>query len=66
VAGLAKFLKNPDSLESVFAVAGSFKDSPLGEQMVEGSWRPLAIDLDAPKTLPAGSLGRCYADQLRR
>jgi len=77
VAGLAKFLKNPDSLESVFAVAGSLKDSPLGEQMVshlladghfkqlvEDSWRPQAINLDALKALPAGSLGRCYADQL--
>ena len=77
VAGLAKFLKNPDSLESVFAVAGSLKDSPLSEQMVshlladghfkqlvEDGWRPQAIDLNALKTLPAGSLGRCYADQL--
>ena len=34
VAGLAKFLKNLDPLESVFAVAGSLKNSPLGEQMV--------------------------------
>jgi ubiquinone biosynthesis protein COQ4 len=35
-------------------------------KMVAGGWRPQAIDLDALKTMPAGSIGRCYADQLRR
>ncbi|EAQ70457.1 plastoquinone biosynthesis coenzyme/ Coq4 family protein [Synechococcus sp. RS9909] len=77
VAGLATFLKNPGSLESVFAVAGSLKDSPLGEQMVQHlladshfkalvdeGWRPQPIDLQQLQTLPEGSLGRCYADQL--
>jgi hypothetical protein len=34
VAGLATFLKNPGSLDSVFAVGNSLKSSPLGEQMV--------------------------------
>ena len=34
------------------------------KQLVEDGWRPQAIDLNALKTLPAGSLGRCYADQL--
>ena len=33
VASLATFLKNPGSLDSVFAVANSVKDSPLAEQM---------------------------------
>lgn len=79
VAGLATFLKNPDSLDSVFAVASSLKDSPLGEQMVQHlladtrfrqlvdeGWRPQPIDLDQLQILPEGSLGRCYADQLIR
>ena len=63
VAGLATFLKNPDSLDSVFAVASSLKDSPLGEQMVQHlladtrfrqlvdeGWRPQPIDLDQLQT----------------
>ena len=79
VAGLATFLKNPASLDSVFAVAASLKDSPLGAQMVqylldnpefkalaEEGWRPQPIDLQQLQRLPEGSLGRCYADQLIR
>lgn len=77
VAGLAKFLKHPESLDSVFAVANSVRDSPLGEQSVryllsnsrfkallDENWRPKPIELQTLKTLPEGSLGRCYADQL--
>ncbi len=77
VAALATFLKNPESLESVLAVAGSLKDSPLGDQMVQHllanpqfkslineGWRPQAIDLQQLQVLPEESLGRCYADQL--
>ena len=79
LAGLTSFLKNPGSLESVFAVANSVKDGPLGDQMmrhllkdsqfkslVKERWRPQPIDLNALQTLPEGSLGRCYADQLIR
>ena len=79
LAGLASFLKSPGSLESVFAVADSVKDGPLGDQMmrhllkdsqfkslVKERWRPEPIDLKALQTLPQGSLGRCYADQLIR
>ena len=79
LAGLTSFLKNPGSLESVFAVANSVKDGPLGDQMmrhllkdsqfkslVKERWRPQPIDLSALQTLPEGSLGRCYADQLIR
>ena len=33
VAGLSQFLRNPDSLQSVFAIAGSLQDSPLSTQM---------------------------------
>ena len=53
------------------------KDSPIAEQMarhllenhdfaqlVSEGWRPQAIDLNTLKTLPEGTLGRCYADQL--
>ena len=77
VASLASFLKHPDSLDSVFAVAGSLKDSPLAEQMkrhllahpqfsalMKEGWRPQAIDLTELQELPEGTLGRCYADQL--
>lgn len=79
VASLAAFLKNPGSLDSVFAVAASLKDSPLGGQMVQHllanpqfkalvdeGWRPQPIDLQQLQLLPEGSLGRCYADQLSR
>ena len=79
LAGLTSFLKNPGSLESVFAVANSVKNGPLGDQMmrhllkdsqfkslVKERWRPQPIDLSALQTLPEGSLGRCYADQLIR
>ena len=78
VAGLAEFLKHPDSLESVFKVAGSLRNSPLSAQMlrhllanprmaelVEQNWRPAPIDLDALEQLPEGSLGHVYAQQLR-
>ena len=78
VAGLAEFLKHPDSLESVFKVASSLRNSPLSAQMfrhllanprmaelVEQNWRPAPIDLDALEQLPEGSLGHVYAQQLR-
>ena len=77
LASLATFLKNPSSLDSVFAVANSVKESPLAEQMkrhllihpqfsalVKEGWRPKAIDLTELQKLPDGTLGRCYADQL--
>ena len=77
VAALASFLKTPGSLDSVFAVADSVKDGPLGEQalrhllsdrhfkaLIDEKWRPDRIDLQNLQTLPEGSLGRCYADQL--
>jgi len=77
LAGLAAFLKNPGSLDSVFAVGASLKDSPLGKQMVEHllencqfrslvdeGWRPAPINLEQLQELPEGSLGRVYADQL--
>ncbi len=77
VAGLATFLKDPSSLDSIFAVSNSVKDGPLGEQtvrhllsnshfkaLVDEGWRPARIDLQKLQTLPEGSLGHCYADQL--
>lgn len=79
VAGLARFLQHPDSLESVFAVAGSLKDSPMARQMqrhllehpgmaalVEQGWRPAPIDREALSRMPQGSLGHTYALQLQR
>ena len=78
VSGLATFLKNPDSLEGVFAVSRSLQNSALSAQMfrhllanpalaalVQEHWRPGAIDLDALLALPEGSLGHVYAHQLR-
>jgi ubiquinone biosynthesis protein Coq4 len=78
VAGLAEFIKHPDSLDSVFKVAGSLKNSPISAQMfrhllanpqmaelVEQHWRPAPIDLAALEQLPQGSLGHVYAHQLR-
>jgi ubiquinone biosynthesis protein Coq4 len=78
VAGLSTFLKNPDSLDSVFAVARSLQNSPLSTQMfrhlmadpamaelVAQNWRPAPIDLEALEQLPPGSLGHVYAHQLR-
>ena len=78
VSGLATFLKNPDSLEGVFAVSRSLQNSALSAQMfrhllanpalaalVQEHWRPGAIDLDALLALPEGSLGHVYAYQLR-
>lgn len=78
VAGLAAFLKKPDSLESVFSVASSLEGSPLSAQMfrhllanadlrslIEQQWRPPAIDLNALAQLPEGSLGAVYARQLQ-
>jgi ubiquinone biosynthesis protein Coq4 len=77
VAALANYIKTPGSLDSAFAVANSVKDGPLGEQalrhlladrhfkaLVDEGWRPGKIDLQNLQTLPEGSLGRCYADQL--
>ena len=77
LASLAAFLKNPDSLDSVLAVGASLKDSPLAKQMtrhllknpdfaqlVNDGWRPQPIDLSTLQTLPVGTLGRSYADQL--
>ena len=77
VAGLATFLKDPSSLDSIFAVSNSVKDGPRGEQtvrhllsnsqfkaLVDEGWRPARIDLQKLQTLPEGSLGRGYADQL--
>ena len=77
VAGLTTFLKDPSSLDSIFAISNSVKDGPLGEQtvrhllsnsqfkaLVDEGWRPARIDLQKLQTLPEGSLGRCYADQL--
>ena len=77
LSSLAAFLKNPSSLDNVLAVGASVKDSPIAEQMcrhlldnpdfaqlVNDEWRPQQIDLATLKTLPEGTLGRCYADQL--
>jgi ubiquinone biosynthesis protein COQ4 len=78
VAGLADFLKNPGSLDSVFRIAGTLSGSPMSTQMfrhllerpamadlIAENWRPAPIDLDALEALPEGTLGHVYAHQLR-
>ena len=75
---LSRFLRDPGNLETVKGVGASLQDSPLAAQMyrhmlkqpgisamIEDHWRPQPIDLDALAALPAGSLGHCYAEQLR-
>ena len=76
--GLGTFLQHPDDLQSVYAVAASVQGSPMAAQMmrhmlaqpgiaamIQEQWRPAPIDLDALEQLPAGSLGQCYASQLK-
>lgn len=78
LAGLAKFLKHPDSLESVFSIASGVQNSPMATQMgrhllnqpgiqamLADNWRPNPIDLNALEQLPEGSLGHTYAKQLK-
>ena len=76
--GLSQFLQHPDDLQSVYAVAASIQGSPMAAQMmrhmlsqpgiaamIQEQWRPAPIDLDALEQLPPGSLGHCYASQLK-
>lgn len=76
--GLGTFLQHPDDLQSVYAVAASIQGSPMAAQMmrhllsqpglaamISDHWRPAPIDLDALEQLPEGSLGHCYASQLK-
>ena len=78
LAGLGKCLQHPDDLQSVYAVAASVQGSPMAAQMmrhmlsqpgiaamIQQQWRPAPIDLDALEQLPPGSLGHCYASQLK-
>lgn len=77
VAGLSKFIKNPNELNSVRAVAGSLHGSNLFSQsmahllshprfkaLADERWRPPAKSLQELSELPAGSLGKIYADSL--
>ena len=76
--GLGTFLQHPDDLQSVYAVAASIQGSPMAAQMmrhllsqpglaamISDHWRPDPIDMDALEQLPEGSLGHCYASQLK-
>ena len=76
--GLGQYMQNPTDLQSVYAVAASVQGSPMAAQMmrhmlaqpgiaamIQEQWRPAPIDLDALEQLPAGSLGQCYASQLK-
>ena len=76
--GLSQYMQNPTDLQSVYAVAASVQGSPMATQMmrhmlsepgiatmIQEQWRPAPIDLDALEQLPAGSLGQCYASQLK-
>ena len=76
--GLSQYMQNPTDLQSVYAVAASVQGSPMAAQMMrhmlaqpgiaamlKEKWRPAPIDLDALEQLPVGSLGQCYASQLK-
>ena len=76
--GLSQYMQNPTDLQSVYAVAASVQGSPMAAQMMrhmlaqpgiaamlQEKWRPAPIDLDALEQLPVGSLGQCYASQLK-
>ncbi|MCT0211605.1 MAG: hypothetical protein DCF18_05720 [Cyanobium sp.] len=77
VAALSGFLRNPDQLDSVFAVVRSLQNSPLSNQMhrhllanpqmaalVAEGWRPQPLNLEALEAMPVGSLGHAYARHL--
>ena len=77
VMALAKFLKAPDQLESVFKVASSVKESelsnymkdtlkgdPLMRELISARWQPPKRTLEELRRLPEGTLGNAYANQL--
>jgi len=77
VAGLSQWIKNPNELNSVRAVAGSLHGSNLFAQsmahllshprfkaLADERWRPPSKSLKELSELPVGSLGKIYADAL--
>ena len=77
VVALAKFLKEPDQLESIFKVASSVKESelsnymkdtlkgdPLMRELISARWQPPKRTLEELRRLPEGTLGNAYANQL--
>ena len=77
VVALAKFLKGPDQLESIFKVASSVKESelsnymkdtlngdPLMRELISARWQPPKCTLEELRRLPEGTLGNAYANQL--
>lgn len=79
VAGLSLWMKNPDELNNVRAVAGSLRGTNLFAQsmahllknarfkaLADERWRPPTKSLQELSLLPSGSLGKTYADELIR
>ena len=77
VTALAKFLKEPDQLESIFKIASSVKESelsnymkdtlkgdPLMRELISARWQPPKYTLEELRRLPEGTLGNAYANQL--
>ena len=77
VAGLSQWMRNPDELNNVRAVAGSLRGTNLFAQsmahllshprfkaLADERWRPPVRSLQELSMLPAGSLGKIYADEL--
>ena len=77
VAGLSKWMKNPDALDNARAVAGSLRGTNLFAQsmahllnhpsfkaLADERWRPPVNSLKELSLLPTGSLGKTYADEL--
>ena len=77
VAGLSQWMKNPDELKSVRAVASSLRGTNLFAQsmahllshprfraLADERWRPPVISLRELSQLPVGTLGNTYSDAL--
>lgn len=79
VVGLSQWMKNPDELNSVRAVAGSLRCTNLFSQsmahllrhpqfkaLADERWRPPTKSLGELSLLPVGSLGKTYSDELMK
>ena len=71
-------LQKPDNFDAVVAVAERIQRGPLGNHMaryllsnqqfklmIDDHWRPAPVDFDYLENLPEGSLGSCYAMELK-
>ncbi len=77
LVSLARLVRNPDRLDEVFELANAmvkpeilqhmataFAKDPKGARALEARPRVGAVDVQALRRLPEGSLGRVYADHM--